>query len=288
MRDSEMMELDIYREILPFIQKYIILPERFNSINDFNVINDRNKFNSKPIDEGIILKIYSEETKKYSLYKFQTDSYRFAMVTGNDQNMYKGLIHLYQYNKLVNYFEQLPNSSMIKIVNPLNMTESFYSTGIIDSVFKVCTSELFELFKMVISLKTGKPHNKELYEVLPKEYKDMIYGIRGLYFKKKASLFENKNDKSSEELKYSRLSINDIYNYLKKLHVDVIIDFLKARKLMFNLVIFDNTRSEMIAFKNVSNFCNKIHLKQCAILTTLLFPSITSSDFPEYKKQIIL
>ena len=178
----------------------------------------------------------SEDTKKYALYKFQTDSYRLAMVIGNNQNMYKGIIYLYQNNKLVEYFNQIPNSNMIKIINPLNTYESFYTTGIIDSIFKVSTSELFELFKLVISLKTGKPQNKKLYEILPKEYKDMIYGIRGLYYKKKALLFENKDDKTIEELKNSRLSINDIYNFLKKLHVDVIINFLKVRKLMFNII----------------------------------------------------
>jgi hypothetical protein len=284
MRDSDMMELDIYDANLPFICQYIFLPEKYENINAFITINERNKFDSKPKDEGIILKIFSDETNKYSLYKIQTDSYRLSMIIGNDQNMYKGLIYLYQNNKLVEYFNQLPNSNMINIINPLNTYESFYTTGIIDSIFKVCTSELFELFKMVISLKTGKSNNKELYDILPKEYKNMIYGIRGLYYKKKALLFENKNEKTSEELKNSRLSINDIYNYLKNLHVDIIIDFLKVRKLMFNLVVYDKNRKEMIEFGKISSLCNKLHLKQCAIITTKLFPNITHSDFPETKK----
>jgi hypothetical protein len=173
---------------------------------------------------------------------------------------------------------------MIKMINPLNTYESFYTTGIIDSIFKVSTSELFELFKLVISLKTGKPQNKELYEILPKEYKDMIYGIRGLYYKKKALLFENKDDKTIEELKNSRLSINDIYNFLKKLHVDVIINFLKVRKLMFNMVNNDNHNPTKNEFAKISNLCNKLHLKQCAIITNKLFPNITPSDLPDTKK----
>ena len=284
MRDSDMKELDIYEGNQSFICQHIFLPEKYDTLDSFISINERNKYDLNLQDEGIIIKVFSGETNKYKIYKYQTDSYKFAMAMGNDKNMYKGLIYLYQNNKLVNYFDQNPSSNMIKIINPLNTYESFYTTGIIDSVFKVCTSELFELFKLVISLKTGKSQNKGLYDLLSKEYKDMIYGIRGLYYKKKASLFENKNDKTPEELKNGRLSINDIYNYLKKLHVDVIFDFLKARKLMFNLANHDKTRPEMIDFGKVSSLCNKIHLKQCAIITNKLFPSITNLDFPETKK----
>jgi hypothetical protein len=67
---------------------------------------------------------------------------------------------------LIDYFDQNPSSSFVKIINPLNTYETFFSTGVVDSSFKVCTSELFELFKMLWSLKTGKSQNKELYEVV--------------------------------------------------------------------------------------------------------------------------
>jgi hypothetical protein len=283
-RDSDMIELDIYEEKIPFINQYIFLPEKLNSINDFIKINEINNYNSKPRDEGIVVKVFSPETNKYTLHKIQTDSYSFTMIIGNDQNIYKGLIHLYQHNKLIDYFNQNPTSNFIKINNPHNTYETFYITGIIDSVFKVFTSELFELFKLLCSLKTGKSQNKELYEILPKEYKDMIYGLRGLYYKKKALLFENKDEKTTEELKNSHMSISDIYNYLKKLHVEIINNFLKVRKLMFNLVVYDKTNPLLIQFGQISSMCNKLHLKQCAILTNKIYPKITSSDFPEIKK----
>lgn len=283
-RDSNMIELDIYEEKLPFINQYIFLPEKLNSINDFIKINEQNKYNSTPKDEGIVVKILSQETNKYTLHKIQTDAYGFTMITGTEKNIYKGLIHLYQHNKLIDYFDQDPTNNFVKIINPHNTYESFYTIGIIDSVFKVFTSELFELFKLICSLKTGKSQNKELYEILPKEYKDMIYGLRGLYYKKKASLFDKTGEKTIDELKSSHMSISDIYNYLKKLHVEVINNFLKIRKLMFNLVVYDKTNPLMVQFGQISNFCNKAHLKQCAILTNKLYPKITSSDFPEIKK----
>jgi hypothetical protein len=194
------------------------------------------------------------------------------------------MIYLYQNNKLLDYFNQTPNSNFVKFVNPLNMSESFFTVGVIDSTFKVCTSELFELFKNLWSLKTGKSQNKELYDLLPKEYKDMMYGVRGLYYKKKATLFENTNDKTNEELKNSHLTINDIYNHLKKLPVETFLEFLRVRKLMFNWVTFDKANQILKQFGNISELCNKIHLKQCAIFTNKLYPDITFSDFPVNKK----
>jgi hypothetical protein len=283
-RDNNMFELDIYDKSLSFVCDNIFLPERFDSIDEFIRINELNKYDGNVKDEGIIIKVLIPETNKYSLYKLQTDSYKLQIVIGNDKNMYKGLIHLYQNNKITEYFLQNPNSNFIKIVNPLNTYESFYSTGIIDSIFKVFTSEIFELFKLICSLKTGKCQNKELYEILPKEYKNIIYDIRGIYFKKKAKLFENTNEKTGEELRKSHLTINDIYNHLKNIHVDRIVNFLKARKLMNNWINFDKTNSLLVEFSKISSLCNKVHIKQTSILTNKLFPEITFSDFPETKK----
>lgn len=283
-KDHNMIELDIYDDILPFICQHIFLPEKFDSIDEIIRINESNKYNEKLRDEGLVIKVLSTETLKYSLYKLQTDNYKLQFVINSDNNMFKGLIHLYQNNKITEYFNQNPDSKFLKIVNPLNTYESFYGVGVIDSIFKVFTFELFELFKLTCSLKTGKSHYKELYDILPKEYKSMMYDIRGLYFKKKATLFENTNEKTSEEIRNSHLSINDIYNHLKTIHVDRIINFVHVRKLMNNWVMIDKTNPLLEDFKKISLHCNKIHLKQCAILTYKLFPEITFQDFPETRK----
>lgn len=108
-----------------------------------------------------------------------------------------GLIHLYQNDKLVDFINQSQN--LKKIVNPLNTYESYDSIGAIDGLFKVCTSELFELFRVLWDIKNGHHLNDELYKLLPKEYKDILFGIRGLYYKKKTSNFDNKiKDQNSE------------------------------------------------------------------------------------------
>ena len=271
-RDEDMNELDIYDMELSFIDKNIFLPKKYQSLEDFSMINDVN-YNEKPKHEGFIIKIYNKN--KYTLYKLQTECYKFNQVLGNDMNIYKGFIYLYQNNKLQNYFDTM-QSNLIKICNPLKTTESFYTTGIIDSVFKVCTSELFELFKMICSLKTGKNQNKELYDKLSKEYKDMIYHIRGIYYKNKGLMI----DKKAGDRKYY-LTINDIYNYLKQVPVNVIMEFLLARKLMFNWVNIDLTNHELMLFSKVSEHCEKINIKQCDIFTFKLHPDISPTDVPK-------
>ena len=278
-RDSDMNELDINNEI--FMNKFIFIPKTLNSLEEFTMLN-KNKYDMTPDNEGIIIKVFSPEFNKYNLYKLQTDNYKFALVIGNSKNMYKGLIYLYQTNKLIDYFNDNPNNNLVKMNNPLNMTESFFTIGVIDSTFKVCTSELFELFKILWSLKTGKGQNKELYELLPKEYKDIMYGIRGIYYKKKASLFENTNKKSVEEFKNTHLKITDIYNFLKGIPVDTFMEFLKARKLMCNWVIINPV---LEGFNKISVLCNYTHLKQCFIFTHKLYPDINITDIPT---QIIL
>ena len=278
-KDENIVELNINELDVSFINKYIFLPKKLDSIDDFITINTENKYNKNPLTEGIVVKVFSYETNKYTLYKLQTDSYKFTLAIGNDQNMYKGLIHLYQNNKLIDYFDQNPDSNLIKIMNPLNSYELYFSVGVIDSTFKVFTSELFELFKILWSLKTGKSQNKELYDILPKEYKDIMYGIRGIYYKKKATFFDN----TIPEPKNTHLTINDIYNYLKKLPVDTLIEFLRVRKLMFNWVSADKTFPSIIEFGKVSGLCNKSQLKQCAIFTNKLHPSISIYDYPSTK-----
>ena len=107
-----------------------------------------------------------------------------------------------------------------------------------------------------------------------------MYGIRGIYFMKKALFFDN----TIEGPKNTHLTINDIYNYLKKLPVESLIDFLRARKLMFNWVSNDKTFKSIVEFGNVSGLCNRSQLKQCAIFTNKLHPNVTFNDFPSTKK----
>jgi hypothetical protein len=283
-RDSEMRELDIYENKVSFASYdntgFIFVPERLESLENFNISSKIIKYNEEPSNEGVVVKVWNSSMNKYHLIKLQTMDYQFAQVLGTSKNIFKGFIYLYQNGRLFEYFQQKDNAQSIrKIVNPLNTSESYDTTGVIDAVFKVCTSELFELFKNLYSLKTGQQQNKKLYELLPSVYREMIYSIRGIYYKKKASLM-NKENVPPVDIKNTHLKISDIYNYLKTVPTESIVSLLHMRKLMFNWVNINTNNNSINEFGTISNFCDRIHIKLCAIFTNKLFPNIIPTDIP--------
>jgi hypothetical protein len=289
-RDNEMRELDIYEDKLDFVSYdetgNIFVPTKMESFESFANLNKSVNYTEVPTFEGVVIRVWDGTMNKNHLIKLQSMNYQFSQVLGMDKNLFKGLIYLYQNDKLAEYFKQNTNAQQLKkIVNPLNTSESYDAVGMVDAVFKVCTMELFELFKVMWSLKTGKPENKTLYELLPKEYRDMMYGVRGLYYKKKAILMgKDKESVTSEDIKNSHLKISDIYNHLKAQTTDTLVAFLRMRKLMMNWTRQDTTNVDLKEFANVSKLCDKVHLKLCAIFTNKLFPTIMPNEIPPLKE----
>jgi hypothetical protein len=143
-----MRELDIYENKVSFASYdntgFIFVPERVESLENFNISSKIIKYNEEPSNEGVVVKVWNSSMNKYHLIKLQTMDYQFAQVLGTSKNIFKGFIYLYQNGRLFEYFQQKDNAQSIrKIVNPLNTSESYDTTGVIDAVFKVCTSELF-------------------------------------------------------------------------------------------------------------------------------------------------
>jgi len=267
-RDENMNELPLEENFIEHVN--VLLPKKYDSLDEFTEYNKTVKF-EKPVKEGVIVKVWSEELNKYRMVKLQYNVYQFYQSSSFGQsttniNQIQGLIHLYQIDKLQEFFTQNPESSHKKISNPTNSDEEFDIVGIIDAVFKTLSIELFELFKIVCDIKTGKQvqDKTEFYNGLSKEYKDIIYAIRGVYFKKKALKF-TEEDKTNSLLKY-----NDIYTLIKDSSTESIIAFLRQRKLMMSKLLPE--------FVTINSTCEKInvkykmHNKLTAILTNTLFP----------------
>tara|TARA_B100001248_G_C27398076_1_gene467285 strand:- start:541 stop:2367 length:1827 start_codon:yes stop_codon:yes gene_type:complete len=247
-------------------------------------------------DEGVIIRIKNNNNISHFL-KIQTYSYQFNKAIGAEKNIFKGFLNLYQNNQLVNYLECNSNLSPYKkIINPLNIQESYDTVGIIDSVFKVCTSELYELFKMLWDIKTGKQLDTEIYKILPKEYKTVLYNIRGIYFKKKYDnnksstshedfntlKLKHSDSKSNLKLNTKDLQIKDIYQYLKKgLDTDKLEQYLRVRKLMYNWIKVDSENECLKKFSKINLKCDKVHLKLIAIFCNKLFPNVMPDDIPD-------
>jgi hypothetical protein len=270
LRDKESQhEIDLYDskileelELDKILGEHIFISKKLESLESFDISNQKDQFELPPLDEGVIIKIYDSNKQKNKLFKLQSKSYQFAKSIGSDKNIFMGLIYLYQKDKLKDYFSE-KNHHLRKILNPTNMQESYDTIGVIDALFKVCTSELFELFKKLWDVKTGQRLDSKIYSLLPKEYKDILFGVRGIYFKKKATK--------------SLLQINDIYNFLKSISIENFCALCKMRKLMYN---WCKINEELVDFKTISSKCDKIHLKLTAIYCNKLFPNIMLDDLP--------
>ena len=266
LRNKEtLQELDLYNQKLDLskiLGPNIFISPKIENLEEFDATNQQNQFLLPPSSEGIIIK-----TNNNKLIKLQTKSYQFAKSIGTEKNIFIGLIHLYQKDKLLDYINEKKNINLKKIVNPLNTTEAYDSIGLIDSLFKVCTSEIFELFKNLWDIKTGKHSNGTLYNLLPKEYKDILFAVRGLYFKKKAEA--------------TFLQIKDVYQMFKNMPTENFCALIRMRKLMYNWCKINN---KLIDFSKISSKCDKIHIKLTAIYCNKLFPNITKDDLPNITK----
>ena len=283
-KDINMNELLDENYKSDIIDDNIFLSNISPDLNNFDLENNNNDY-SAPKNEGVIIKIWNEEKNKYNLIKLQYINYQFTLISYNkinlnldldnlDTNIFKGFLYLYQNDKLLDFVSK---KKFNKIQNPFNENESYDLIGLIDATFKVCTSELLELFKKLWSLKDGKQQNNELYNLLPKEYKNILYGIKGIYYKKKLTF-------DSQNIKNSHLKINDIYNYLKSIQIDTLYSFIRMRKLMFNYSNkISDSNNVLNDFNTISKYSNKLHIKLASIYTNKLFPFINNNDLPPLK-----
>merc|ERR1711871_1814332 len=185
---GDIYDESVYSQIITTnLKEKIMRPEKYSDMSVLEEENNKGFINIPPENEGLLIKIKSNGDRREQLLKFQTSDYLFGIAVGPDKNIYKGFLRLYQTNNLSDYLQNNRNFEKYrKIVNPNNKSETFDTVGTVDAVFKVCASESYELFKILWDIKTGKHRNKELYNFLPKEYKDLLFGIRGIYFQKKA------------------------------------------------------------------------------------------------------
>jgi hypothetical protein len=267
-RDNQTHE-EISNYVLPEY-KNIFLPEQI-TMEEFD--EENKSIQTDIISEGVVTKL--NINGENHLLKLQNLSFQFSKAIGTEANIFKGYIYLYQIGKLKEYIaSNNDHKNYNKIINPYNTSEQFDTIGVVDAVFKVITSELFELFKMLWNLKTNEHLNPALYQILPKEYKDVLFALRGLYFQLKG--------KNMNETVKVMFGIKDIYNYMKSIDVDQFCALMRQRKLMFNWIVNNgiNDHAELKNFKKISDKCDVVHIKLIAIYINKLFPVILSSDLP--------
>lgn len=210
--------------------KNIIKP---NKLENYDLLDEKNKEKKLllPLNfEGIIIKLTEKETKKTLLLKIHSNSYKIISKLKPNYNCeLKMFIDLYKKELLKEHIMYYPNHNNI-ILSSNNHDIEYDTIGIIDGLFKIITSELFELFKLLYNLKDCSHKNEKLYNELPNEYKIIMYKIRGVYFEKKKNLSANKLDKSKINYRNYNLKIIDIYKLLKEYDSNDLFKLFYSRK----------------------------------------------------------
>lgn len=281
-------EIDIYNpEVLSTVfptefigEDKIILPEVYPDMTSLEEENNKGHISIPAKNEGLLIKVFNNKTNKHLILKFQTTDYQFGQAVGSNTNIFLALLWLYQQNNLAHFLQNFKNfETFRKIENPNNKKEFFDTIGMVDAVFKVLTSEAYELLKILWDIKTGSHKNVELYKYLPKEMKDLMFAIRGIYFKKKAEYINNKkNTTNGAKVARCVLKISDIYDLMKSYDISKLEGLLKVRRLMINLVNQEKDNQIIQKYKPVSSKCDKVLLKLAAIYTTKMFPELGPDD----------
>jgi hypothetical protein len=217
-RDKETLQphvrnhFDFFLKKEEFMKNLIISKE----LDDYSLLDEVNETDDlidsvkKIKQEGLLVSFESD------IYiKLHNNAYKTFHETSN-LNYFptssQHYISLYQSNMLDNYFNKFSQESMYN---------DYQVKGLIDNVFKLLTTEFLFLFKFLWDIKFGtqKQENKEIYNDLPTEYKKFFYLLRGIYFKKKMLLNENKY-----------ITIKVVYELLKETSPHTILLLLQERK----------------------------------------------------------
>lgn len=186
--------------------------------------------------EGVVIRYYNDDGS-CDVIKLQTSKYRRVKeIKPNNSNEQQSYLELFKNNNLGEYLELCTKKT---IINKSKIVKR------ISEMFVNVSTEI-----LILYFKTRDKKNKETYEKLTKEYKNILYKLHGIY---KRKCDENV---SNEKAKIVR---NDVYNLLK--------NELSTREIVSLLIDRQNLLNE-----NVEIFARN---SQSTFLTTsLLNPTI--------------
>jgi hypothetical protein len=204
---------------------------------------------------------------------FNTTNYQLSHIKTHDK-----------YSDIVSLFFAYQNDILYKYDynNNIKLNEgTFKSADIVSTLLKISSSYMLLMFKQLYSINNGNPvsrllksqanielnqitkeklekqaqYEETIYNALPSIYKEILYAVRGIYYKKKSnmSMCANKTD--------AYLNVHDIYNYLKYLDVQKYIQFIKASNIIYKKDVFKSL------LENISNNMKKLKTFNVDILT---------------------
>lgn len=182
----------------------------------------------------------------YTMIHLHTYSYRLYIETCNtnvkpcEGEHYLGL---YQKNMMDIYLSKFKNETFYLGSDGIQ----YQIKGLIDSIFKILTSEILHLFKTFWDIKYGtqREEYRDMYAILPNEYKKVFYILRGIYFSNKVNNFTT----------YKFITVKTVYEMLKKLEPVTLVSLLKERRRILtsgdklkklSVILLDYSSSEFL------------------------------------------
>lgn len=186
--------------------------ENFKSFDELlkqiDYINKKDITNNEISSEGYIIKYYKGELHKspFTIYKLQTEiNQTLTNMIDKHVNVDQMYLELFKENKLNEYIKFFTKFDK-DVINRISNSARTLSTEILD---------LYHL--------TRNNKNPELYEDLPRIYKQILYQLHGMYIKRRRSDFKNGVDMSKKRAQSSAITKFDTLKHLKTIDtVDLI------------------------------------------------------------------
>lgn len=216
-RISNFDEVDSEQEL----SKYgVLFSEELNDMSLLESEKDTSNLMEGVQYEGLLVKILDSRVKYLRL---PTQRYaQKSLVMPNAQNKYVSFIKLYQNGTLKEHFKYFPENE--KIQHPTK-PQSYDTIGVVDGCIQTLVKELYNLFLIMYDPKFGEQKNKELYQLLPKGYHDILYEMKGIFFRKRL-------EQKAGKIKNHKLTERDIYYLLKSYNCNQFIFLLRGRKIL--------------------------------------------------------
>lgn len=214
-----------------FIVPNTIKPKmlKFKKLADINKylssLNEKDEKNKSITTEGLIINMYEQShPESITVMKLQTYIYnKIYNIKPNNYNIDQIYLELYQKDKLYNFVPYLVKGDVSHIINRIN------------SALKNISSEITTLYH-----ETRNKKNKELYDIVPKFHRQILYELHGIYLKK---------INNEEQKKEATINVHNVYEYLKKNTSSYVLRelFFERSKLIENY-----KNDKLISFINIS------------------------------------
>lgn len=236
------------------ISELFVVPKLLTIIKDVNNIcgfNNDIKRTSEIHNEGVML------IRSGIMYKIHSDKYKkfknVALEYNKNPGSIRHLIHLYQQNKLQEYFEEFQDD--LYFIDKSG--EKHNKIILINSIFNILASESYNFFLKFWKANENGIKNEnyaDMYKVtLTTSYKELFYIIRGMYFKYKAQQNKVTHSTVFNILKHNR-SPDDIIKLIKGRKIMLQSEHLEAKRLQMIITEYDKNDFLDKYIKNLPTF----------------------------------